>query len=104
MNDRDWHSTNVSHLLKVIINTTSELGLDWSPALIKCALEMSGSNVAQLATTNGIAPSTLRGVFRVRCPKNEEIVATALNMKPEQIWPSRYERKPTLCGTQQKSL
>ncbi|MCE7733187.1 helix-turn-helix domain-containing protein [Vibrio campbellii] len=65
---------------------------DWHAADVKCALEKSGTNLTKLAKENGLAPSTLRNVFRMRWPKGERIIAKALNEKPETIWPSRYEQ------------
>jgi len=66
---------------------------DWHAADVKCALEKSGTNLSKLAKENGLAPATLRNVFRMHWPKGERIVAAALNEKPESIWPSRYENK-----------
>ncbi|WP_338726583.1 helix-turn-helix transcriptional regulator [Shewanella baltica] len=66
---------------------------DWHSADVKCALEKSGTNLTKLAREHGLAPATLRNIFRMRWPKGERIVAAALNEKPENIWPSRYEKK-----------
>ena len=66
---------------------------DWHAADVKCALEKTGTNLAKLARQNGVAPASLRNVFRVRCPKYERIVAEAIGVTPEQIWPSRYASK-----------
>lgn len=66
---------------------------DWHPADVKCALEKTGLNLTKLAKENNLAPSTLRNVFRAHWPKGEMIVATAINEKPENIWPSRYINK-----------
>ena len=66
---------------------------DWHSADVKCALAKAGTNLAQLARENDLASSTLRNVFRFRCPKFERIVAEAIGKTPDQIWPSRYESK-----------
>jgi Ner family transcriptional regulator len=63
---------------------------DWHIADIKCALEKKGTNFEQLARENGIAGSTLRNALRFKYPKSERIIASAIGVKPEQIWPSRY--------------
>ncbi|HDO1327598.1 TPA: helix-turn-helix domain-containing protein [Aeromonas veronii] len=66
---------------------------DWHSADVKCALAKAGTNLAKLAREHDLAPSTLRNVFRFRCPKYERIVAEAIGKTPDQIWPSRYESK-----------
>lgn len=63
---------------------------DWHQADIKAELEKKGMNMSQLSRTAGLAESTLRNVFRVRYPKAQKIIAEALGVAPETIWPSRY--------------
>ncbi|NGZ68607.1 transcriptional regulator [Vibrio aestuarianus subsp. cardii] len=64
---------------------------DWHSADVKCELAKRGVNLTLLAKENGIAPSTLRNVFRVKWPKGERIIAEALGCEPSEIWPSRYQ-------------
>ncbi len=66
---------------------------DWHPADVKCALAKVGTNLTELAKENGLAPATLRNVFRAKWPKGERIIAEALNEAPENIWPSRYMKQ-----------
>lgn len=66
---------------------------DWHKADIKAALEKAGTNYSKLAAEHGIASSTLRNALRFPYPKCERIIATAIGLKPEDIWPSRYEKK-----------
>lgn len=63
---------------------------DWHQADIKAELEKKGMNMSQLSRTAGLAESTLRNVFRVKYPKAQKIIADALGVSPEMIWPSRY--------------
>ena len=67
---------------------------DWDNWDVRRALGKRGLSMADLARQNNIAPSTLREVFRkIGYHKGERIVADALDMTPEQIWPSRHAKK-----------
>ena len=68
----------------------SPAGVDWHRADIKAALQKRGLTLNKLALAAGLQPSTLNNVFRVKYPKAERIVAKALGVAPEVIWPSRY--------------
>ncbi len=67
--------------------------MGWHPADIKAELEKRGLSLADLARQNGLAPSSLRNVFRARCPKYERIVADAIGVNAEELWPERYAKK-----------
>lgn len=63
---------------------------DWHRADIKAALEKKGLNLTKLSLKAGLSEATLRNVFRVKYPKAERIIAKAIGVSPETIWPSRY--------------
>lgn len=63
---------------------------DWHRADIKAALEKKGLTLKALALNEGLAESTLSNVFRVNYPKAQRIIAKAIGVTPEAIWPSRY--------------
>lgn len=63
---------------------------DWHRADVKAALEKKGLTLKALALNEGLAESTLSNVFRVNYPKAQRIIAHALGVAPETIWPSRY--------------
>lgn len=65
----------------------------WHPADVKAALEKRGLSLAELARRNGLAPSSMRNVFRAHCPKYERIVADAIGVDAVEIWPERYANK-----------
>ncbi len=68
--------------------------LDWDKADIKHALEKKGWNILQLAKASGYSnASALRKAFDSSYPKAERIIATAIGVTPETIWPSRYEKR-----------
>lgn len=64
---------------------------DWHRADIKAELEKKGLSLKKLALSNNLAEGTLSNVFRVKnYPKAQRIIAEALGVSPETIWPSRY--------------
>jgi Ner family transcriptional regulator len=64
---------------------------DWHAADIKAALEKKGTNFCRLSEEHQLSRRTLGNVLRVSYPKAERIVAECIGVKPEDIWPSRYE-------------
>lgn len=64
---------------------------DWHPADILAALHKAGWSLRQLATTNGYRHcSSFSVALRHPYPKVEAIIARALGLRPQEIWPSRY--------------
>ena len=63
---------------------------DWHGADIIAALKKKGTTLAALSRQSGFASSTLSNVLVRPWTKGERIIASALDIKPEQIWPSRY--------------
>lgn len=64
--------------------------MDWHPAQVKAALEMAGTNLSQLARKHAYAH--INEVLNRPWVAAELIVAQALQKRPEDIWPSRYEK------------
>jgi Ner family transcriptional regulator len=49
--------------------------------------------MARLARVNGYkTPRTFSNVFTLSYPKVERIIAEFLEVSPESIWPSRYQK------------
>lgn len=63
---------------------------DWHRADIKSALEKRGKTMRALSREAGLSPDSLRNVFSRHWPKAETIIASALGVTPQSIWPSRY--------------
>ncbi|EFZ1722131.1 TPA: transcriptional regulator [Shigella flexneri] len=63
---------------------------DWHPADIIAGLKKRGTSLSALSRQVGLASSTLANALTRRWPKGERLIAEALGIKPEQIWPSRY--------------
>lgn len=66
-------------------------GKDWHRAEIVAALHMSGTSVERLSRQHGFNCRALALGLTRAWPKAEIIIANALGMKPEDIWPSRYD-------------
>lgn len=64
---------------------------DWHPADIKAALEKRGLTLRQLSVQAGYAEDSLKSVLRTPCRPYQQIVAKALDVPPDVIWPSRYQ-------------
>lgn len=63
---------------------------DWHRADIKAALEKSGWSLRRLSLANEYSESALSAALKQPYPKAERIIAAAIGIKPELIWPSRY--------------
>ncbi|MGK4333564.1 helix-turn-helix domain-containing protein [Lonsdalea quercina] len=63
---------------------------DWHPADIIAALKKRGTSLAAVSRNAGLASSTLANALTKHWPKGEKLIAEALGVTPEQIWPSRY--------------
>ena len=68
-------------------------GIDWHRVDIVAALHKRGLSVRELSVRAGLSPSTLKNALARAYPKGERIIAEALGVEPEQIWPSRNEYK-----------
>jgi Ner family transcriptional regulator len=63
---------------------------DWPPRKILSELDAKGWSLRQLALHNGYKGSwspALRNPY----PRVERLIASALNLAPEEIWPTRYK-------------
>ncbi|EAA7700521.1 transcriptional regulator [Salmonella enterica subsp. enterica serovar Cerro] len=65
---------------------------DWHSADIIAALKKRGTSLSAVSRKSGLASSTLANALIRRWPKGERLIAEALGIAPEQIWPSRYLR------------
>lgn len=64
---------------------------DWHPADIKAALEKAGWSLRRLSLYHGYSNgSTLRKALSFPWSKGEKLIADALGLHPNKIWPSRY--------------
>lgn len=64
---------------------------DWHKEDIKAALRKRGYTLRGLSFANGyLCADTVNQALFKSFPKAERIIADALGMQPEEIWPSRY--------------
>jgi len=63
---------------------------DWHPAYTVYRLRLKGLSLRRLARLNGYAQGSATLVMRVAWPKMERLVAGAIGVAPQEIWPSRY--------------
>lgn len=68
---------------------------NWHPADIIAALKKRGTSLSALSRQAGLASSTLTNALTRRCPNGERLIAEALGIAPEQIWPARYRGYPS---------
>lgn len=64
--------------------------IDWHRADIRAELEKRGKSLRQLSREAGLSENTLRNALDRKWPKGEKIIADAIGVKPEDIWPTRY--------------
>jgi len=83
---------------------------DWHRADIVAALHKKGWSLRELSRQSGLSAETLKGALNVPWPKGERIIAAALDVTPETIWPTRYEKRhfkpvfPTSLSPDAKSV
>lgn len=63
---------------------------DWHSADVIAALKKRGTSLAAVSRDAELASSTLANALVRRWPKGERLIAQALGVAPEEIWPSRY--------------
>ncbi len=68
---------------------------DWHRADIKAALEKRGLSLAKLARTNGYDRSSTSLALVLPWPKMERLIANAIGVSPQHIWPTRYHQDGT---------
>ncbi|WP_395301164.1 helix-turn-helix transcriptional regulator [Enterobacter sp. ECC-175] len=64
--------------------------MDWHKADVIAALRKRGTSLAALSRQAGLSSSTLANALERPWPKGELIIAEAVGIPPEIIWPSRY--------------
>ena len=64
--------------------------VDWHPADVLAALKKRGHSLSGLSMANGYHPTAAGKALKQPWPAMERIVAAALAVTPQEIWPSRY--------------
>jgi Ner family transcriptional regulator len=58
---------------------------------IKFQLRINGSSFAALAAELGVTAPAVKDVFNHPYPKMQRAIAAKIGMRPEAIWPERYQ-------------
>ncbi|EKQ5431237.1 helix-turn-helix domain-containing protein [Salmonella enterica] len=57
---------------------------------IVAELHKRGLSLAELGRRNGLSAHTLKNALDKPYPRAESIIAEAIDLSPEKIWPERY--------------
>jgi Ner family transcriptional regulator len=63
---------------------------DWHQADIIAALRKKGTSLAAVSREAGLCSTTLGNALIRPWPKGEWLIAEAIGVTPDEIWPSRY--------------
>lgn len=63
---------------------------DMHRADIVALVRKSGTSISALSVKSGLRLTTLNNALERRYPKGERIIAEAIGLTPQDIWPSRY--------------
>ncbi len=74
-----------------MMNRKEERVVDWHPEIIKAEIHRRGLSFRTLSLQAGYSKDSLKSVLRTPCKPYQQIVADALGVTPEEIWPSRYQ-------------
>jgi Ner family transcriptional regulator len=66
---------------------------DWDRHEILAQVRRRGLTLSKLSRRAGWQPNTLNAALERPWPKGEKIIADALGLTVEDIWPSRVERR-----------
>jgi len=66
---------------------------DWHPADIKAQLSKRGYSLRDVARKYGLPEQTCSSALSGTSRQGEDAIAAALGLKPQQIWPSRFEKR-----------
>lgn len=74
-------------------NTATSTAKDWHRADVTAALKKVGWSVRALSRAHGLHPDTLSAALIRPYPKGEKIIADALGLTQQDIWPEREARR-----------
>ncbi len=71
---------------------------DWHPADVLAALKKRGLTLAGLSVANGYHATAAGKALKRPWPAIELLIAQAIGIEPQSIWPSRYGPDGTPLG------
>ena len=66
---------------------------DWHPADVLAALKKRGHSLAGLSVANGYHPTAAGKALKQPWPAIQRLIADAIGVAPQEIWPSRYDNE-----------
>jgi Ner family transcriptional regulator len=66
---------------------------DWHRADVVAALHKKGWSLRALSRHSGLSDGTLKSALDAPYLKAERIIAEAIGITPDEIWPQRYEKR-----------
>ena len=76
---------------------------DWPSHYIVYRLRERGTSFSRLSARHGYARSSARMVVHTAWPKMESLVASAIGVPAEEIWPSRYHEDGSPKGPRRRA-
>lgn len=77
-----------------VLNTEKKAGPeDWHRADVVAALHKKGWSLRSLSRHVGLSDGTLKTALDAPYLRAEKIIADALGIAPENIWPTRYAKR-----------
>lgn len=68
---------------------------DWHPADVVAEVRKAGWSLQQLAIHHGYARQAFSKALHGPYPRVERLIAEALRLSPQDIWPTRYDASGT---------
>ena len=66
---------------------------DWHPADVLAALKKRGRTLSGLSTAHGYHVTAAGKALKHPWPAMEALIAAAIGVTPEEIWPTRYAKR-----------
>lgn len=64
---------------------------DMTPEVIKALILATGITLSELSVQKGFSPTAISVALRKRSPFVQQAIAEHIGIKPQEIWPSRYD-------------
>jgi Ner family transcriptional regulator len=79
--------------MSVVASLKKSPGADWHRAFIVASIHEKGWTLRKLSLAHGLSAGTLKSALDAPYLKAEKIIAAAIGIAPEQIWPTRYAKR-----------
>lgn len=76
-----------------VLDPSKKTATDWHRADVVAALHKKGWSLRKLSRESGLSDGTLKSALDGPYLKAEGIIASAIGISPEEIWPERYAKR-----------